>query len=367
MNIQIVISTFDLGGAEKQAIFLASGLSEKGYTVELVALGGPEGNGIEFIKKNNIEHRSLDLKFWDRSQKDIIIKELQDHFNNTRVDVIIPFTYWPNLYCGLSWKKTTAMKCMWNQRDEGYGMLVDNNELVALENASYIISNSEGGKEFLVYNFNLDPERVTVIHNGIERKDVKHNKKDLKVKLGLSDFRFICIMVSNINDRKDHLTLVEAWNIFSTMVKSRKDISLIIIGKKAEKYSELITRITDLGLERSIIIRDFQDDVSEYLTISDVGVLSSFSEGLPNVIMEYMMYGLPVVATDLRGIREILGDKYPFLFKKGDSEQFAKILMYFFRNPLIRKLYSLKNRLIIYKNFSTKMMVSRYIDLLQEK
>ena len=364
-KIVICICTFDLGGAERQAILLANELKTKyNLEIELWALGSEKGNGLDFINKFDLKVKSLNLKFWDEGEKEITNKKIAFELDSNNIDIIIPFTYWPNLYCCSVWKKTKAEVCLWNQRDVGYGIKVNKEEQSALNNSSAIVSNSTSGLKFLTDNFQIDRTKLNLIYNGLYYEEPELNKFELKKKLGLEKYKFVCIMVANINERKDHKTLIKAWSNFIQHSKKKVDSILMILGKKSETYHEVSQLVEQLGISDSVIVLDFVQNVPEYLKISDVAILSSISEGLPNVIMEYMAAGLPVIATNLGGCRELLGEKYPLFFDTGDYIKLSNLITTLKKNLIKRIFYSVRNKLRIRGNFSIDLMTGEYMKLI---
>jgi glycosyltransferase involved in cell wall biosynthesis len=89
------------------------------------------------------------------------------------------------------------------------------------------------------------------------------------------------------------------------------------------------------------------------LNSTDIGVLSSVSEGSPNSLLEYMAAGLPVVATDIPGIREIIPDsQIPFLFAPKDSTHFADLLMKLINDSNLRQKLGELNKQYVFDNFN---------------
>ena len=68
------------------------------------------------------------------------------------------------------------------------------------------------------------------------------------------------------------------------------------------------------------------NDIGGLMQVSNAGILSSKMEGTPNVVLEYILMGLPFIGTRIPGIVEIVGDDYPMLFDVGDSDELAVLL-----------------------------------------
>ncbi len=97
------------------------------------------------------------------------------------------------------------------------------------------------------------------------------------------------------------------------------------------------------------------------------GVLSSLSGGMPNAVMEYMYWGLPVIGTDIPGIRDLLGaDQLPCLFKPGDAFGFADAVSYLSANP--DQLHGLgdRNRRRLEEHFSEEKIMPRWVERIRK-
>jgi glycosyltransferase involved in cell wall biosynthesis len=115
--------------------------------------------------------------------------------------------------------------------------------------------------------------------------------------------RIICL--ANFRPEKDHLTLVRAM---SRVVAKVPGAQLLLAGKTNDQvYKETVEKeIAALGLERNVSILGERHDVAEVLRASDIGVLSSSSEGLPMSLLEYGVAGLPAIATEVGQCPDVL-------------------------------------------------------------
>jgi len=103
--------------------------------------------------------------------------------------------------------------------------------------------------------------------------------------------------------------------LLNTFSKIHSDfpIHLVLLGNKDNNeetlaiYMDLVRKVDELGLSNSVTILSGVP-VEKVLNVLDIGVLVSEIEGTPNVVMEYMLYGLPVIATNHDGCKRLLGD-----------------------------------------------------------
>lgn len=160
------------------------------------------------------------------------------------------------------------------------------------------------------------PRKVHIVPNGVNikvfRPDIYKKNKNEKV---------ICY-VGNLRPVKGVKYLLEAFRL---ILEDKKNVKLIIIGDGPEKK-----RLEKLSKEINISSKiKFLGDIpnsklQNYLNISDIFVLPSISEGFPNVVLEAMACGLPVVATNIPGIAEVVENGVNgLLFEKKNSKMLA--------------------------------------------
>lgn len=160
-------------------------------------------------------------------------------------------------------------------------------------------------------------------------KKLNENEKARKrLELGLKDDDFVVIMIAELNENKNQIQLIKAIEI----LKDRyKNIKALCVGE-GDKLSELIQEIKTRNLENNIKFLGFRSDVNELINISDIGVLLSYREGLPRNIMELMANGKKIIATDIRGNKDLVcNSNIGTLVKVGDYEETAKAIEFYIK------------------------------------
>ena len=173
--------------------------------------------------------------------------------------------------------------------------------------ADRVVAVSEGIKYDLIDKFSVDKNKIDVLYNPHDiGRIVDLSKQNLDVEFEeLYADSFTIINIGRICPAKGHWNLVRA---FSLVKKEIPNAKLIIMGDAATKLKLFIKElISDLGLENSIHLLNFQSNPYNFLKQADVYVSSSIYEGLPNVLIEALACSTPVVSTDCKsGPREIL-------------------------------------------------------------
>ena len=358
-NIVIFLDTFLIGGAEKQAIILADHLQNKlKCNVHVLAFG--PGPGSKLIEELGVKWSVYAIdKHCGKLKKIKELIQLTYMLMRLKPDVIMPFTYWPNVYCSAVWKYTGAKTCIWNQRDGG--LLITNHllERMAFKNAPVFVSNSEEGQLFLSEHLNIDPEKINLIHNAVILPEPRNSINELKEKFGVTSEQFIATMIANLHSNKDHETLLRAWKL--VCMKSHGNTPMLLLaGRFDQKYETLKKLTEELQITENVKFLGAVDNISGLLKVSQLGVFSSKLEGCPNGVLECMKAGLPVVATNILGVREALGDDYKFLSNINDSESFAEYILEFISNKELRSQVGAVNAKRIDDSFSTASMHAQY-------
>lgn len=147
-------------------------------------------------------------------------------------------------------------------------------------------------------------------------------KAELRRRLGLDQGTRVLLTVGRLSREKGHLDLVQAFSrTISLACHSR--LRLVIVGDGPER-PRIERCCQDLGLAGLVTLTGQQEDVNPYYSIADVFVLPSHSEGCPNVLLEAMAAGVPVVATEAGGIPEtVTNGKDAILVKTQDRDGLA--------------------------------------------
>jgi len=160
---------------------------------------------------------------------------------------------------------------------------------------------------------------IYVIPNGIETQKFSGRARTKNIK------NWKIIYVGGLRKVKGIKYLLKAMKM---IISERTNTSLTIIGNGEEYYS-LKKIATDLGIAESVEFLGHVDNdkIPKHLDSSDILVLPSLSEGFPNIILEALASGLPIICTDITGIREIiLNGKNGFLVEPKSSQQITKKL-----------------------------------------
>ncbi len=234
-----------------------------------------------------------------------------------------------------------------------------------LQDADRIIAVSGATKEY-VLRLGAKPKKVEVVHNGVDLEKFKpmaKKREEMRRKLGIPSDAVVILTVRRLVYKNGVDTLIEGANI---AVKKNPRIVFLAVGKGPDSESVKL-RIHELGIEENFKLAGFvsDEDLPIYYNASDIFVLPSKSgEGLPLVALEAMACALPVIATDVGGIREILMEEYGKLVPPNQPELLAKAILDFAKQDFSSRKKELRS--MMEDKYSWDKNVERLVEIYEE-
>lgn len=168
------------------------------------------------------------------------------------------------------------------------------------------------------------PDRISVCHNSVGPPVhvSPEDSKGLRKQLGIAEGEQVLLSVGRLSLEKGHVDLVRAVAALGKTSPSLRP-KLVIVGDGPER-ERIQTTARANGLTEQLILTGHTADVQRYYAIADILVLPSHSEGSPNVLLEAMSAGLPVVANAVGGVPEIaVSEENALLVAPNDTSGFA--------------------------------------------
>jgi len=167
-----------------------------------------------------------------------------------------------------------------------------------------IIAVSEAVKKFYVETQRLPSEKIDVIHNGIDLTAFRQAAPVSKAELAVKPTEKVVCCVGSLKEKKGHAVLLRAWPY---VISRRSDARLVLVGDGPLR-DELQRTANESGVRETIRFLGNRSDVPSILRAADVFVLPSLWEGFGIAVVEAMAAGVPVVASRVDGVCEIIRD-----------------------------------------------------------
>lgn len=363
----IVLPWMIMGGAERQALYLASGLASRGINVVVVGLRsrGSVSDACERLGIECIHHDVLHAT--GRLTKLLWFIRLVRLLRSLRPDVLMPFCMPANVAVGLCWRLTGARVCVWQQRDEGRMRVSRLGERLAVLSTPRFITNSSHGGAFLREQLKIPRQRISLVLNGVAPSTPSGPPGLWRSRHGVPAEQPIIAMVANLHHYKDHMTLLHAWRIL-TGKSEVHGWCLVLAGQHYDMTQTIKQFIAENGLSDSVMLPGSISDVPDLLQDASFIVHSSLNEGVPNGVLEAMAAGRAVVATDIAGIREAVGDSTPEqLCLPSDPSDLAVKMLELIRHPDKRTRLGRSNQCRVAAVFGVDRMVDETIAVAQYK
>ena len=194
------------------------------------------------------------------------------------------------------------------------------------------------------------------------------NVAEKKQELGLPKDSFVIGIIARLSPEKGHFDALEA---FQKVHKEIPDAFLLIVGE-GELKKAIRQRVTRMGIEDRVVMAGYRGDIPEITRILDISLNPSLWDCSPRSILEAVVCGVPVVATTVGGIPEMVSNEESgLLVPTGDTEAMAHCILRLRRDEELRKRLTIKAAERIQELFDPVQTIERtvqlYLELLTEK
>ncbi|WP_302119157.1 glycosyltransferase family 4 protein [Allorhodopirellula heiligendammensis] len=364
LKIALVIPTMDRGGAEKQVVLLAIGLAQAGHDVRVVLLTR-DGPRSESLRQAGIDVVLIGKKF--KVDPTALIR-LTKWFGRWQPDVVHTWLFAANSFGRVAAKRAGVPVIIASERcvdpwKQGWHLAIDRG-LQKWTDA--ITTNSEGVRDFYV-DHGFSPDKFVVIPNGIEPAAASElatgiDRGTAFARLGVAEDRKLILAVGRLWPQKRIRDLIWAAELLGTL---RADTTLVIIGDGPQR-DEMLRHRDAISQVDHVRFAGNRDDVAAILPHANAFWIASEYEGQSNAVIEAMQAGVPVVASNIAGNRDLVIDgETGCLFELGDTGKLAEYTHEFFNNPQWAAQLATAAHTRIANEFTVEAMVGAHLALYQ--
>lgn len=351
MRIVQIIDSLETGGSERMAVNYANSLSEQ------IAFSGLIATRKEGLLQNYVSKDVSYLFLEKKSSFDLkSVFRLKNYLKRNKVDVI--HAHSSSFFIAVLVKFIMPkIKIIWHDH-YGISQNLELRKNVILKWSSYFFSGIISVNLALqkwAQNY-LKCSEVIYLPNFIQQSDATLNVTQLK---GINGKRIIC--VANLRPQKNHELLIDAA---FRIHKKFPDWTFHLVGKDFnDSYSEkLIRKVEDLKLTNTIFFYGELENTQNLLQDCEIGVLTSFSEGLPLALLEYGLSRLAVIATNVGEIPKIICSlEKGFLIESNNVNQLVSSIEILIEEKITRKKMGSSLKYFVEQNFSEKSILKDYL------
>jgi len=324
----IFIPSIEGGGVEKNLFIIANYLSSIDNNIKLITAS--RGFNKKFKNIDIIKPKLSFLKNTSRKLKYLIclLELLKLILSGKEISV---FSFQANLYC-IILCKIFKIKVVIRSNSSPTGWSKNSLKKFVFKYllgiADKVIVNSIDFKKQFKVLFNINAK---CIYNPLNKSEIlKYSKEPIEFPFYKKNKKSLRIItIGRFTDQKDHQTLLKSLN----EIKDKINFKLLIIGRGVNKY-KISNYIKENNLKNNVKILPFQNNPFKYLIMSDLFILTSKFEGLPNVLLEAAVLKKFIISTNCpTGPREILQNgKGGFLFKIGDYKNLSQKILNYHQN-----------------------------------
>ena len=360
-KVFFLVDSLNVGGTEVQAVELALRIGVKGYDVTLGCLRvrGPllerlKGSNVvieEFYPKGGFDsvhgvYQMLRLARFLRGGQ-FHVFHAHDVYSNI---LGIPAAIVARVPVIISSQRDLSHLNPYRTRKRAW--------IRRLQNLSTVVlANSKAVRESVLADHNFAPQKIRVIYNGVDTDRWGRGCRDRTWLVAESTGEKWVVLVGNMHsDVKGHSFLIEAA---VEVVREFPNTRFVLVGDGAPR-PDFEQKVAELGLLRNFLFLGRRDDVPRILSTSDIAVLPSKAEGLPNAVLEYLATGLPTIATRVGGNAEIIQDgKNGLLVPAEDSSALAGAMLRLLRDPAFSVSLGQNGRDFVLREFSFARLLEK--------
>lgn len=369
-RVEILVSTLVTGGAERVIEALVLGLPAHGLPVRVLCLHEPGevGAGIARCGAPVVSRIA-------RSRRDpFACARLASLFARNRDAALLTLDHHDAVFAGSIAARLAGLKHrflavhstgLWGKRSS-FSM----SDRLVLGSYEGIVALAKAHADYIVRREGIEEGRIRIIPNGVDAGRFhpvrsEGERESLRNALSISASRFVVAIIAALRPEKNHGMLLDA----AARIRARRDDFIFLVVGEGPEAEKLQRRSRELSLGDAVRFLGRRDDIPAILSAADASVLCSHPvvETFPLAVLEAMSSGLPVVASDVGAVREMIVDgEEGRIISPGDVEALVEALVALAEAPDAGRRMGTKGRERVVRDFTVEGMVGRYAEMFGE-
>ncbi|RYH00172.1 MAG: glycosyltransferase [Alphaproteobacteria bacterium] len=370
-NALLLISDLEFGGAQRQVVELANYMDPERYQMHVCSLADYIPLSERLVDAKNRLHivrKGHKFNF-------LVVLKLARLLRKLRVDVLHTFLFDAEFFGRLAGRLAGVPAIIGSERNTGYVSRCRNRWALGLTRwcPHLIIANSGAGAEFNSRTFHQPPEKYRVVHNGVDTdRFFPRESGEVRRELNLEPRHRIVGMFGSFKPQKNHPMLLRAARSILDRVPDARFLFVgdeLFMGMSGSVTckAEIMALVDQLGLRDFCIFVGNREDVENWYPACDLTVLPSLFEGTPNVVLESMASGVPVVATDVSDNRHVIPDgQVGFIVPSGNERLLAERVCQILEDAPMRTRMSHAARDWVRRGFSGPQLAKKVATVYDE-
>jgi glycosyltransferase involved in cell wall biosynthesis len=362
--VVVVISNLEYGGAQRQVVDLANTVDPSRVELHICSLSSYVPLGVRLRARDRRLHVIAKRSKYDLS----VVFRLAALLRRLKADIVHGYLFDAEIAARLAGVLARTPLIVGSERNTDYRL--KRVQLAAYratrQSVHLVVANSRAGAEFNSRVLGHLPSLYRVVHNGVDTERFRPgDSRAIRRELGLREDEPTVGMFGSFKEQKNHpLLLAAAARVLREVPSAR----LLFVGDQlyggvhgSDAYKERVMRLVDdLGIRPRCLFLGNREDVEGLYPACTVTVLPSLFEGTPNVALESMACGVPVIATDVSDNRSIVPDgRAGFIVPLGDAETLAARITLLLSDHELRRTMSANARNWAQQEFSTARLAQK--------
>jgi glycosyltransferase involved in cell wall biosynthesis len=368
-----LLDSLNVGGTETQAVELVLRMPTSGYAITLGCLHA-QGPLLEKLRGSAVRLAEFHPEGGLDSPKGLYqLARLTAFLRRERFEVVHTHDLWSNLMGVPAAKLAGVPAIISSRRDLAHFDWYQGKKrawLRRIQNLSdAVLANATPIRDALIAEDGFAPEKLRVIHNGVDTLRFQQGKRDRERLFPGQRNATLVVLVGNMHsDVKGHPWLIAAA---PAVVAIFPQVRFVFAGD-GEMRDQFEKQARDLGLQSHFLFLGRRNDVPDVLASCDIAVLPSRAEGLPNAVLEYMAAGLPAIVSRVGGNAELVQDGVNgLLVPAEDTGALSAALLRLLREPGMARTMAESGQRMAVENYSFDRLIREvdalYTELLERR